>query len=157
MTTLNLQTEAEYRAYYLDTFCKRPVMMPLSDGSSIPIYFAAHLFDHAFFESSQRDGIKDEFSLQRAEQMTNISTVLQDSKAIRLQGWDQKKREYNPTRCVTVVTEDEFVIVIRLGLTQRGTLKGKFVTCYVADNSYSKIIKAPMWDEAECQSVLTAS
>lgn len=146
--TLHLPDEAAYREHFVATYTRSPQTFRLAVGTA-PVYFAAHNFDHAFFESTQRDGFKDVFSLQRAQRMDDIATALADSTIERRAGWDKDSKSHHHSKCVTVAVDD-FVVVIRLGLTQKGFLKGKFVTCYVADNSIGKIRKAPLWDQAIC-------
>lgn len=149
-------TEDEYRTYFYENYCRRPIRMPLNDGTTIPVFFKPDDFDHAFFESSQRDGVKDSFSQARSGHMDAIARILQDAGATRLQGWDKARGRHDPGRCVTVVLDDEFVIIIRLRLTQQATLKANFVTCFVADNSFAKIAKAPAWNTTDCLAALRA-
>ena len=35
-------------------------------------------------------------------------------------------------------------------------LKGKFITCYQADNSIDKICRSPLWDRELCLKILRA-
>ena len=52
---LLLSTEADYRDHYKRTYCRSVVAT--HDG--IRVFFNADRFDHAFFESSLRNGVKD--------------------------------------------------------------------------------------------------
>lgn len=157
MGPLTLDDEAAYRAHYVENFCKRPLHMPLPDGSSFPVYFSPKTFDHAFFESSARNRIKDTaISLTRASRIPLIESALKDLGAPRMQGFDKQTRSHNAGRCVTVVSADDFVVVVRLGLTRSGLLRGTFVTCYVADNSIGKIMQAPVWTAEDCRDHLGA-
>lgn len=151
--TLLLPGEAEYRAHFIANFTRAPLTFQTSQGRA-PIYFAAHQFDHAFFESTNWDGAKDTFSPARAERMDDIAVVLADRSVPRHAGWDSRSRSHSHTRCVSIAI-DEFVVVVRLGLTRTGYLKGNFVTCYVADNSIGKILAAPEWNEAQCIQTLS--
>ena len=151
--TLLLPGEAEYRAHFVTNFTRAPLPFQTSQGRA-PIYFAANQFDHAFFESTYRDGAKDAFSPTRAERMDDIAVVLADRSVPRHAGWDSRSRSHSHTRCVSIAL-DEFVVVVRLGLTQTGYLRGNFVTCYVADNSIGKIMSAPEWNEARCIQTLS--
>lgn len=151
--TLQLPGEADYRSHFIANFTRAPLTFQTSQGRA-PIYFAADKFDHAFFESSRRDGVKDVFSLARAERMDDIAVVLADRSVPRHAGWDAQTRSHSHTRCVSIAI-DEFVVVVRLGLTRTGYLKGNFVTCYVADNSIGKILAAPEWNEAQCIQTLS--
>lgn len=138
-------TEQEVQQHYEDTYCKAPIIT--FDG--IPVYFPSAVFRHAFYESSNRRGNKDVFSQPRAERIDWIKHALQDPAANRYQGWDGKKKRYVPSRRVTVIVND-FVVVIRLTKKRDGTLKGHFVTCYVANNSINKIRQSPEWDKVTC-------
>lgn len=151
--TLNLSTEAEYRSHFVSEFTRAPLAFQTSQGRA-PIYFSASQFDHAFFESTLRDGAKDAFSWQRAERMDDIKVVLADRSVPRHAGWDARSRSHSHTRCVSIAL-DEFVVIVRLGLTRNGFLRGNFVTCYVADNSIGKIRAAPTWNEAVCMQNLS--
>ena len=151
--SLVLPDEHAYRAHYVVNYTKKPVTFRLPTGAA-PVYFSADRFDHAFFESTRRDGVKDSFSFARAERMDDIAVALSDPSIERRAGWDSTRRCHDHVRCVTVAVDD-FVVVIRLGLNQRGFLKGQFVTCYVADNSIGKIRSAPTWDHAKCVQVLS--
>lgn len=151
--TLLLPDEASYRSHYVSAFARAPLNFHTSVGSA-PIYFAAGRFEHAFFESSNRDGVKDQFSLVRAQRMDEISTALASATAERRAGWDSQKRSHDHTHCVSVALND-FVVIVRLGLTKAGYLRGNFVTCFVADNSIGKIRSAPVWSEARCVQLLT--
>lgn len=151
--TLILADEADYRAHFIANFTARPLTFRTATGGA-PVYFAPRDFDHAFYESTRRDGVKDQFSLARAEQMDEIATVLASGSSDRFAGWHSKTRAYDHTRCVCVASGD-FVVVVRLGLTRAGALRGNFVTCYVADNSIRKIRTSPVWNEARCIAALT--
>jgi hypothetical protein len=151
--TLNLAGESDYRAYFIANFTARPLTFRTSSGGA-PVYFASSDFDHAFYESTRRDGVKDQFSFTRAEQMDQIASVLANGSSDRFAGWHARTRAYDHTRCVCVASGD-FVVVVRLGLTRAGALRGNFVTCYVADNSIRKIRTSPEWNEARCVAALT--
>lgn len=151
--TLLLPDEAAYRAHYNLTYARSSVPLHTSIGTA-PVYFGRDRFDHAFFESTQRDGVKDQFSMARARRMDDIATVLASPTADRRAGWDNQRRCHDHTNCVSLAIDD-FVVIVRLGLNQAGFLKGRFITCYVADNSINKIRSAPAWNEARCVQVLS--
>lgn len=147
---LKLSDTTQYRAHYEQTLCQGGVYT--HDG--IPVYFKKEDFDHAFFESTLRNGIKDSvLSITRAERMDLISATLMDSAADRFQGWNKKQACYDPTRCVSVV-HGEFVVVIRISKKKDNSLKANFVTCYVADNSINKIRRSPPWSKQDCLDAL---
>lgn len=146
--TLHLPDENAYRIHYRDNFSRRPLPFRVSSGFA-PVYFDINRFDHAFYESTQRNGTKDMFSYARAERMDDVAVALSDASADRRAGWNKSQKRHEQTSCVTLCLGD-FVVVVRLGITRAGTLRGKFVTCYVADNSIGKIKRAPLWSEAAC-------
>lgn len=82
-----------------------------------------------------------------------IKATLESPDARIFQGWNKEKRVYEEDRRVSVVYED-FVVVIELSLSNRGELKGNFVTCYVADKSIDKISQSPEWDRGNCMEKL---
>ena len=55
--------------------------------------------------------------------------------------------------CVSLAIDD-FVVIVRLGLSAQGFLRGRFITCFVADNSIGKIRQAPAWSETQCVQLL---
>lgn len=151
--SLHLPDEAAYREHFVRRYTKMPVMFTHQTGKA-PIYFKSNQFDHAFYESTRRDGAKDQFSLTRARRMDDIALALGNPALERRAGWDSKNKRHDHIRCVTVAVGD-FVVIIRLGLTSQGHLRGNFVTCYVADNSIGKIRRAPTWNQAFCLAELT--
>lgn len=142
---LDYDSEEEYRTHYINNYCRTPILT--FDG--IRIFFDRNRFGHAFFESTNRDGRKNLFSSIRASRMNWIKTTLLSKEASLFQGWDKKTKAYNLNSRVAVVI-DNFVVVIRLSLNRNDVLKGKFITCYEADNSISKIKESPMWNKEEC-------
>lgn len=147
---LRLPTEAEYRTHFEAKYCSGPILT----FEGIPVFFSKNKFDHAFFESTRRDGAKDQFSTVRAERMDWIEYALQEATATRYQGWHSQRGRYDPTRQVTVVVND-FVVIIRMKMKRDGSLKAEFVTCYQADNSIGKIHRSPLWDLNRCRSELS--
>ncbi len=143
------ETVDEYRQHYEKYYCKRPVIT--FDG--IRVFFPKNKFTHAFYESSDRRGAKDVFSLQRAQRIDWIKNTLQCKEATLYQGWNARKKSYFADGRVSVVYEN-FVVIIRLSLKKDGSLKGNFVTCYQADNSINKIRMSPLWHLDECLELL---
>lgn len=142
---LILQSEDDYRNHYEATCCRAGIIT--FDG--IRVFFDRGRFEHAFFESTRRDGIKDQFSEVRAQRMDWIRATLENPVADLFQGWDQKWQRYDAGSRVCVVYED-FVVIIRLKLTGNGELRGRFLTCYQADNSIGKIRESKRWTREEC-------
>lgn len=146
---LQLPNVAAYRQHFVDTYCRG--VIETHDG--IRVFFQQDKFDHAFYESTNRDGAKDVFSRVRAERMSWIGTTLSDPAAVRYQGWVKRTRSYDPARRVDLLYED-FVVVLGLGLNRAGMLRASFVTCYRADNSVAKIRTSPLWTREACLNAL---
>lgn len=115
-------------------------MINCFDG--IAVRFRKRDFDHCFFESSKRDGVKDQFSNVRAERIDWIKATLQDDQADLFVGWDGRRKRYDHGRRVALVMED-YVVVIRL----TGRRAARFVTAFVADSrrSLERIKASPRW------------
>ena len=135
---LKLADEAAYRAHFEALYCAAPITT--FDG--IAVRFRKSDFAHCFFESTNRDQVKDAFSLQRAERMEWIGVALRDAAADRFVGWDRRTKGYRKDRRVTLVCGD-YVVVIAI-VTPNG---GAFVTAYVADTPHTlkKIKASPKW------------
>jgi hypothetical protein len=137
---LKLDDEEAYRQHYTQMLARGVI----STHDGIRVYFGRDTFEHAFFESSDRRGADDVFSLARAERMDWIAAALADPNALCVQGWNKQLECYTPKRRVTVVVQD-FVIVLQLSTKRDGTLKANFVTCFKAENSAMKIRQSPRW------------
>lgn len=146
---LHLQSEAEYRAYFVENYVRAHV----ATYHGVRVHFSADQFDHAFYEATNRDGVKDQFSWVRAQRMKWIALTLNDPGAIWYQGWIKRLERYDPTRSVAVAYGD-FVVILKFRATRSGVLKSNFVTCYDADNSIHKIRRSPAWDIRECRIAL---
>jgi len=141
---INYRTETEYRLHFEQVYCKGPI--ETFDG--ILVRFRKNMFNHCFFESSNRDENKDVFSRKRAERIDWIKTALLDRKSERYLGWDKKRKSYSKNRRVTIVMGN-YVVVIQL----TGKYKANFVTAYMADTKGSngnfstieKIRRGPKW------------
>lgn len=127
-----------YRATYHEVYCKGPIKT--HDG--IWVRFRRDQFEHIVQESSNRDGVKDTFSLQRASRLLWIGEGLQDPKLRFFAGWDSRRRCHDHHSRVTVMVDD-FVVVIRI----KSATEADFVTCYVADSprTKQKLRSAPEW------------
>ena len=134
---LKLKDENAYRKHYMQTVC----IPRIETFDGIRVYFKSDRFGHAFFESSDKRGAKDVFSLARAERMDWIAVALADQNALCLQG--RVGKTYSPLRRVTVV--EDFIIVISLKQPKNGELIANFVTCFWGDNSAPKIRRYPKW------------
>jgi len=132
------RTIDEYRSHFERVYCKGPITT--FDG--IAVRFRKNRFDHDFYESSQRNQKKDIFSIQRAERIDWIKVALKDSNAELHVGWDRKKKQYDHSHRIALVSGD-YIVVIRLVSNQ----KAQFVTAYVADSpsTLAKIKGSPKW------------
>ena len=135
---LKLADEAAYRARFEALYC----LGTIAAFDGIQVRFRKTDFDHCFFESSQRNRVKDTFSAPRAERMEWIRVALQDGAAERYVGWDRDTKSYDKHRRVTLVCGNYLVVI---ALT--GTSTAKFVTAYVADTpaSLQRIKASPKW------------
>lgn len=147
---LHLPNEDAYRLHYLQHYCRAEI----ETHDNIRVFFRQDNFYHAFFESTLRDGVKDRISSIRCQRMDWIAATLKNPASTRFQGFNKKRNCYDPGRRVDLVYED-FVVVLGLGLQRDGSLYAKFVTCYQAENSISKIRTSPIWTREECLYALT--
>ena len=135
-------TEKDLRRIWTEEYCRKFIIT--HDG--IRVHFYDSNFDHAFFESSVRNGSsnkpksKDIFSPVRAARMMWIKDVLADKEAKMYVGYDSKTKCYTRTKRVSVVKGD-YVVVIQL--YKEG--HARFITAFVANNSIDKIICGPEW------------
>ncbi len=131
-------TEVEYREHYEKVYCRGPI----TTFDNIKVRFRKDRFDHCFFESTRRNGIKDQLSPTRTPRIDWIQATLQDPKADLFIGWDGKRKRYDKSSRVAVVVGN-YVVVIRL----TGADKAEFVTAYVADSDFTleRIKKGPKW------------
>ncbi len=113
----------EYRVHFEQVYCQRPVIT----FDAIPVRFRKNDFDHAFFESSHRDGVKDTFSVLRSERIDWIKHTLQDPSSDLYVGWDGKRKRHDRSRRVAVVQEN-YVVVVRLNRGAEESFIGSFVT-----------------------------
>lgn len=104
----------EYRAHFETVYCRGPI--ETFDG--IFVRFRKSDFDHAFYESSRRDGHKDKFSLVRAERVDWIKTALQDPESELYVGWDNRKKQEDKNRRVAIVMHNYVVIIALTGASQ---------------------------------------
>lgn len=146
---LQLPDVAAYRQHFVDTYCRG--VIKTHDG--IRVFFKQDKFDHAFYESTNRDGTKNAFSWVRAERMNWIDATLRNPTAVRYQGWIARTRSYDPARRVDLLYED-FVVVLGLGLNRDRALRANFITCYQADNSVAKVRTSPLWTREACLNAL---
>ena len=135
---LELADEAAYRMRFEALYCRGTI----ATFDVIQVRFRKTDFDHCFFESSQRNRVKDTFSDLRAKRLEWIQVALQDVSAQRFVGWDRDTKTYDKHRRVTLVCGD-YVVVIAL----KGLASAIFVTAYVVDTpkSLQSIQKSPLW------------
>lgn len=137
---LILSSEAEYKNYYIREYCNKELYT--HDG--LRVKFRPERFEHAFYKSrSRRRKDKSIFSWERAERMNWIKDVLMDKSITIYAGWDSKKKRYDATRRVCLVTSDDYMVILRF------TKPGKelqFVTAYLIDdqNVKNKVMGSPI-------------
>jgi len=138
---LSLPCEADYRTEYETNYCSGPILT----FDNYPVFFSKGGFDHAFYESSNRDGVKDLFSQNRATRMNWIEATLKDRNAGLYMGWDNKKKRHNNKSRVAVV-KGNYVVIIRFN---GAYTKAFFVTAFVADSpaTITKITNGPEWSK----------
>ena len=145
-------TVEDYRNHYERVYCQANIQT--FDG--IRVYFDPNKFEHAFYESTARDGCKDVFSVVRAQRIDWIKNTLEHPHADLFDGWSKSLKKHGSTRRVAVVHE-EFVVIIAISLKANFSLKAKFLTCYQADNSINKIRSSPTWSKLNCLRLLGVS
>lgn len=136
---VNYESIQEYKEHFINKYCKDII----KTFDSFEVKFYEDMFEHAFFESSDRRGSKDIFSLKRAERIDWIEDVLKDKDAEIYMGYDSKNKRNDWNRRVTIINEDNYVVVIQIIKDK----KAKFITAYVADspNTAIAIRKNPKW------------
>ena len=127
-------TEDELREIWRTEYCLQPIFT-LDD---VEVRFYEDMFDHAFFESRNRE-TKDKsiLSYNRLEKIYWIKEALQDPDAIHKQGWDSTNKCYFVDRRLAIV-KGNYVVIIRF--TKK--MKAKFVTAYEKDD-ISNILASP--------------
>ena len=131
-----LPDEKDYKNYYINKYCNNEIIT--FDG--IKVKFYDQQFDHAFYESSLKNGTKDVFSLERAKRIDWIEYALQNKDNVELyKGYNKRNKSYTISRRVHSIDSEDYVVVILF--TSNTT--AKFLTAYYADNSGSKIKNSP--------------
>jgi len=132
----------EYKDHYEKYYCQEQI----KTFDDIRVYFGKTKYEHAFYESSARDGKKDIFSIERAKRIDWIKATLAHPHAEVYQGWAKKTKTYDSNRRVGIIYES-FVVVIQIAKRDHTNkpLTANFITAYVADNSIKKIRKSPRW------------
>lgn len=133
------ESEAEYRKHYIETYCVTPVTT--FDGYRV--IFARARFDHAFYISTQRNEVKDDFSKDRAERIDWIKYALENPSSDLRVGWDKVRKRYDPNYRVAIIMGN-YIVVISISSKERK--EAFFVTAYLADNNaLVKIVRSPKW------------
>lgn len=134
-----LPDEAAYRQFYLQTYCNP--LSPIITFDGIQVKFFPDQFDHAFFESVNRQlADKAQFSTVRAERILWIKDTLEYPTADLRVGWDKKYKSYDKSYRVAVVKHN-YVVIIWI----KDATNAKFITAYEADKSIDKILGSPVW------------
>jgi len=132
-------TQEEYKEHFISKYCCDPI--ETFDGYKVKFY--DDMFEHAFFESSNKRGSKDVFSKNRAHRIDWIEDVLKDENAELYMGYDNKKKTNDNNRRVAIISEDNYVVIIQI----IKDLKAKFITAYVADSPHTALAirENPKW------------
>ncbi len=136
---LQLETQEEYKRHFIEKYCKQKIYT----FSNIRVKFYEDQFEHAFFTSANRKKRdKSIFSIERAERMDWIKTVLLDKEAELYVGWDRVKKRYNNKRRVSMISPENYVVILNI-IDEK---QAKFITAYVASKTNAKKIRsAPIW------------
>jgi len=133
-------SEQDMRGLWKSEYCAQVIYT--FDG--IRVHFYDDMFDHCFFESSNRkEKDKSVLSLNRLEKMLWIKETLKDPDAILKKGWDNENKEFFEDRRVAIV-KGNYVVIIRF----IGLLKAKFVTAYVKED-IEKVLQGPDFIKTE--------
>ena len=136
---LILPTDADYKAHWVTVVCSGPV----TTTHGVQVFFQRNRFEHAFYESPMRDGVKGTVcSLDRVRRMSWIRPALADPASEWRTGWNKALGQADPTRAVCI-TDEDFVIVI--GLQRNQAARANFMSCYRADQSIGRIRGMPYW------------
>src|ERR1700721_1117062 len=103
---LKLTEMKEYLLHYKANYSK----VEVRTWDNIIVRFPGAAFYHLCYEDNDRDGSKDTFSWMRSERLDWIKKVLQDDTATLFQGWNNKIKQYDPTRRVVIPFWDYFVV-----------------------------------------------
>lgn len=127
-------SEAELRKIWSEEYCQKEIYT----FDNVRVLFFDEMFDHVFFESSNRF-MKDKeiLTLNRLEKIHWIHDTLKDPDAILKKGWDAKKKEFYKDRRVAIV-KGNYVVIIRF----IGHLRAKLVTAY-EKNDIENILNNP--------------
>ncbi|MFA4980074.1 MAG: hypothetical protein WC589_21345 [Sphingobacterium sp.] len=127
-------SEAQLREIWKTEYCLKPICTL----DKVEVRFYEDMFDHAFFESANREE-KDKsiLSYNRLEKIYWIKEALTDPDAIHKQGWDNTNKCYFADRRIAIV-KGNYVVIIRF--TKK--LKAKFVTAYEKED-ISNILASP--------------
>lgn len=135
MQFLILDSIEDYKNYFINNYCKADIYT----YNGIHVKFYEDQFEHCCYESAnfkKRD--KSIFSHERAKRLSWIKDVLKDKNAEVYVGWDRDKKIYNYNRRISIISPDNYVVVINL-INKR---KAKFITAYVASKTNARKIRS---------------
>lgn len=136
---LILPTDADYKLYWESVVCASPV----TTVHGVKVFFQRNRFEHAFFESPMRNGIKGTVcSTERVQRMSWIRAALTDPASDWRTGWNKSLGQADRSRAVCI-TDEDFVIVI--GMHATDPARANFMSCYRADQSIGRIRCMPCW------------
>lgn len=132
----------DLRSLWLSEYCNPE--QPIYTFDKIRVAFYPEIFEHAFFESANREkGDKSILSYNRLEKMLWIKDVLLDTSAVLKVGWNRNTKSYDNSRRVAVV-KNGYIVVILL----TGARKARFITAYEIDSEANllKILSSPNYE-----------
>ncbi len=135
---IEFSTVQEYKNYFMNEYCVSGVVT----HQDIQVNFYPDTFEHAFYKSRNRKRAdKSIFDHERARRIGWIKDVLIDATIPIYVGWDSKRKRYDSSNKVSLITTDGYVVVIRL----INDTRAKFVTAYLIDNGdvLDKICSSP--------------
>jgi hypothetical protein len=120
-------TEDEYREHYRR--CYVDATPPILTVDGVPVRFFDEVFDHAFFDASdRRTGNKDRFSIARAQRIDWIRFAIEEGGRVEYFEWTDDQG--HPRR--ELLLGGAYLVVLQF----RGKARNwaKFITAFLHDN-----------------------
>lgn len=142
-------TPPEYRRRYEQIYCQGPITT--FDG--ITVTFRRSDFNHCFFKSTRRDGVKDAISDERIQRIDWIKATLESGEAELCIGYDRKTKTHDKSRRVSIIMGNYIVII-----QQISGRRARFITAFLPSttpeprqmfSTLQKIRSTPRWTEQD--------